>query len=200
MLRPNNKISYRLTDTDMETIIADMYQFHNNNVDGFVFGALTANRKIDEEKCNEIIVNAGGLPVTFHRAFDMTIPAMKFENIDILRSYCFDRILTSGFAETAEQGLETIVELKNYSDDKPIRILPGCGVNVRNARKILEATQCDEFHASCKTNIPDRMTLSTSDTVAIEKCIQNNSFMMTDKDTVGRLVAIGREFIKKHLI
>lgn len=67
MLRPHGKISYQHTDTDMEIIEKDMVTLIENGVDGFVFGALTADRDIDVERCQQVIRLASGLPVTFHR-------------------------------------------------------------------------------------------------------------------------------------
>ena len=50
----------------------------------------------------------------------------------------FDRLLTSGLSETAEEGLEIITDLQSKYGSK-IQIMAGSGVNVDNALKISES-------------------------------------------------------------
>lgn len=182
----------------MEIILNDMSRFHENGIDGFVFGALTPDRQIDIEKCEQIIQHAKGLPVTFHRAFDMTIPSQKFENIEIINKCGFSRLLTSGFCETAELGLKNLVSINEYAQEQSLKlqIMPGCGINVNNAEKILkELKNCKEFHASAKTCVTDEMPVDQSDTIAIKNEIYTNSFSVTDQKMVEKLVKMGKEFL-----
>lgn len=182
----------------MEIILDDMSRFHENGIDGFVFGALTPDRQIDVEKCEIIIKNSNGLPVTFHRAFDMTIPSQKFENIEKINNCGFSRLLTSGFAETAELGLNNLITINDYVHEKGLKlqIMPGCGININNAEKILKSLKnCKEFHASAKTCISDDMPIDESDTVAIKNEIYTNSFSVTDKKTVEQLVTVGKNYL-----
>lgn len=180
----------------MDIIVNDMNVFHENGIDGFVFGALTPDRQLDIPKCEKIIQHANGLPVTFHRAFDMTIPAQKLENIGKLVDCKFSRLLTSGFAETAELGLKNLIALQDYVREKQLNliIMPGCGININNAEKILKAVQdCKEFHASARTCINDDMPVDESDTIAIKNEIYTNSVSVSDQQTVERLVQVGQE-------
>lgn len=197
MLRPHGKISYQHSDIDMEIIKKDMVSLIENGVDGFVFGALTADRDIDVKKCRQVIDNAFGLPVTFHRAFDMTIPAMKKQNVDKIAECEFSRILTSGFAETAELGIDALTEIRKYIAEKGYKLIlmPGCGVSIKNAESILKVSGCKEFHASAKIKLIERIIYHESDTTAIRKDIENNSYAMTDRETVQQLVAIGKMYL-----
>lgn len=70
MLRPHGRISYQHTDIDMEIIKNDMVALIEGGVDGFVFGALTAERDIDVDRCRQVVDSASGLPVTFHRTVE----------------------------------------------------------------------------------------------------------------------------------
>lgn len=198
MLRPNNKISYQLTDTEMEIILDDMSQFRENGVNGFVFGALTLNRQVDIGKCEQIIKHSDGLPVTFHRAFDMTIPSQKCENLGKINKCGFSRLLTSGFGETAELGLNNLVAVNEYVQEQAmnLQVMPGCGINVNNAEKILKSLKnCKEFHASAKTCVSEDMPIDESDTVAIKNEIYTYSFSVSDRRTVKRLVELGKQFL-----
>ncbi|XP_031635648.1 copper homeostasis protein cutC homolog [Contarinia nasturtii] len=197
MLRPHGKISYDYTDTDMEIIIKDMNALIENKVDGFVFGALTADRHIDIKKCGQIFEYASGLPVTFHRAFDMAVPEFKYEHLSMIAACGFDRLLTSGFAETAELGLDELIDIKKYIDEKQYNliVMPGCGITISNAEKILQTTGCKEFHASAKTKIVENIPSHSTDTSAIKREIQNNSYAATNCEIVRQLVAIGKKYL-----
>lgn len=174
MLRPTNKNDYIVTDDEMEIIRTDLELLYENGADGFVFGALTDDRKIDVAKCNEIVGNAHDLPVTFHRAFDETRPEDKEKNLKILQDAGFARILTSGYAETAERGLSELAELCTIAER--LIIMPGCGINEKNANDILSETKCREFHASAKVR-------------------KTKTFFVTDEKQVKLLVDIGKNLL-----
>lgn len=197
MLRTHGKISYHHTDIDMKIIEDDMAAFIENGVDGFVFGALTADREIDVDKCRQVIENARGLPITFHRAFDITIPAARFQNTDIIAKCGFTRLLSSGFAETAEQGIEALTEIEKYITEKQYNLIlmPGCGVNTKNAAFILQRSGCKEFHASSRVKLTESIISHESDTSYIKWNIENNSHAITDRETVHQLAVIGRMFL-----
>ena len=64
------------------------------------------------------------------------------------------RILTSGQAATAEQGIP-LLHLLNQQAAGRIILMPGGGVNAENALRILQATGCQEIHASASSIYPD---------------------------------------------
>lgn len=199
MLRTHGRISYQHTDIDMEIIKTDMTNLIAEGVDGFVFGALNADRGIDVDKCRLIIAEAHGLPVTFHRAFDMTIPDALYQNIDKIAECGFARILSSGLAETAELGLQTLVDIQKYIAEKSydLILLPGCGVTTKNAETILQSTGCKEFHASAKNKVHENIPSDQSDTIAIKKEIERNAYSVTDRAIVEQLVNIGKMYLKE---
>lgn len=197
MLRTHGRISYQHSDIDMEIIKTDMNTLIDNGVDGFVFGALTPDRNIDIKKCRQVIDHAHGLPVTFHRAFDMTIPECKFQNVDKMVECGFARILSSGLAATAEQGINALVEIQKYILEKnySLILMPGCGVTPNNAEHILQETGCKEFHASAKSKVVETIPFHHSDIDAIKRDIENNSYSITSRETVQKLVTIGKMFL-----
>ena len=114
--------------------------------DGFVSGALTPEGDIDLIAVEMLIRTAQGKPFTFHRAFDRCRePLVALEQLIALGCR---RILTSGQAPTAEQGIQLLRQLRDLSEDRLI-IMPGGGVNETNARLILDQTGCEEIHGSC---------------------------------------------------
>lgn len=151
MLRPRRGNDFLYTPEEIQSLLYDIEYFKENGADGFVFGALDANRNIDVENCKTIISAIGNLPVTFHRAFDLTDPHRMHENAQLIKDLGFKRILASGFETTAEKGINALKELVSYHED--LIIMPGSGVNSKNLEKILLETNCKEFHASARAHV-----------------------------------------------
>lgn len=116
---------------------------------GVVIGALMPDGSIDEEATRCMMDEAEGLSVTFHRAFDVCRePEEALEKIISLGCH---RLLTSGQATTAEQGIPMLKKLVEQADGRII-IMPGAGVNPQNASRILEETGALEIHGSLRRN------------------------------------------------
>jgi copper homeostasis protein len=124
------------------------------HIDGIVTGVLNSSGGVDKKRLMEIVKLANPLPVTFHRAFDMTAEPFKAME-DIIECGC-KRILTSGQMQTAEEGIKLISELAKKSRERII-IMPGSGINENNIKKIMKATKCDEFHMSLRKIISSKM-------------------------------------------
>lgn len=176
----------------MDNIVSDMKVFAEHEVDGFVFGALLPNRDIDVDNCTRVLENANGLPVTFHRAFDMSKPSQQSDNLKLLSNLGFKRVLTSGFAETAELGIEVLKNCHNYvlENNLDLIIMPGCGITPANAEYILRETGCQEFHGSAKIKIIESIPAHAGDTQAITDSIKSNFCNFADATTVKQLAQI----------
>lgn len=125
--------------TDVETLKA--------SVDGFVFGALTKENKVDVEACTSIINAARPLhPVTFHRAFDEVDDPLNA--VHQIATLGFERILTSGQKPTAVEGASLIAKLISLNAN--IVIMPGSGVNEDNLADLVTQTGATEYHGSAK--------------------------------------------------
>lgn len=116
---------------------------------GVVIGALMPDGSIDEDAIRRMMDEAEGLSVTFHRAFDVCRnPEEALEKIISLGCH---RLLTSGQAPTAEQGIPMLKKLVGQADGRII-IMPGAGVNPQNVSRILEETGAIEIHGSLRKN------------------------------------------------
>ena len=116
---------------------------------GVVIGALMPDGSIDEEAIRCMMDEAEGLSVTFHRAFDVC--RKPEEALEKTISIGCHRLLTSGQATTAEQGIPMLKKLVEQADGRII-IMPGAGVNPQNASRILEETGALEIHGSLRKN------------------------------------------------
>ena len=91
---------------------------------GVVIGALMPDGSIDEEAIRCMMDEAEGLSVTFHRAFDVC--REPEEALEKIISIGCHRLLTSGQATTAEQGIPMLKKLVEQADGRII-IMPGAG-------------------------------------------------------------------------
>ncbi|GBL82639.1 Copper homeostasis protein cutC [Araneus ventricosus] len=151
----------------------------NLGIDGFVTGALRTNGRIDKEACSRLIGAANGLPVTFHRAFDMSISNQPLQEIIDLG---FQRILTSGRCSTAHEGMLSIKTLIEEANSRII-IMPGSGISPLNLQEIMETTGAVEFHSSgqCKDLTP----------LAHEAVVKGATFSpLTSADIVKKMKSI----------
>ncbi|MBQ2259694.1 MAG: copper homeostasis protein CutC [Spirochaetales bacterium] len=128
--------------------------FKENGADGIVFGILTPDGKIDVERSREIIELARPLPVTFHRAFDMTTDA--FESLETLISLGVDRVLTSGQEATVPEGADVLAELVERAGDRII-VMPGCGITERNFEKMKNIIKAKEYHIHLPQEFASKM-------------------------------------------
>jgi copper homeostasis protein len=110
-----------------------------------VLGLLKPNGTIDARRTARLIQRARPLPVTFHRAFDMTRD--PWEAFETLLDLGVERLLTSGQEVTPVEGLDLITELVAKAGARMI-VMPGGGVTERNLRKILDQTKAREIHSS----------------------------------------------------
>lgn len=118
---------------------------------GVVIGALTPGGEVDRPVTERLIAAAGGLPVTFHRAFDMA--ADPFATLDVLAGLGVDRVLTSGQDVTALEGAPLIAELVKHAGDRII-VMPGGGITDRNVARVADATGAREIHFAALSEEP----------------------------------------------
>ncbi|KAJ6632870.1 Copper homeostasis protein cutC like [Pseudolycoriella hygida] len=182
MLRPRCG-DFVYSPMEMEWILEDMKELHDNGADGFVFGALTVDKNIDEPSCLLVKKHSNSLPLTFHRAIDITNPNLLEENVEKIVSLGFSRILTSGLKTTAEEGIENISKMQQLS--KNVVIMPGAGINLNNVESILTATGCKEFHSSASI----KTVTKTREDIDFGKVI------LSDAEIVKNFVKIGQQFL-----
>ncbi len=128
----------------------------NAKVSGIVFGCLNSEGHIDK-LLNQKLLEAWNGPATFHRAIDRSADLM--ESAKRITDLGFERILSSGGALSAADGIENLRKLQKEFG-KHIHIMPGAGINSKNAVSILRETACTNIHATCKTYLPSNIGTS----------------------------------------
>lgn len=188
IIRPRGG-DFLYSDLEKEIMLEDVRMARRLGVDGVVFGALTAEGDVDMEFMRQLMEEAEGMSVTFHRAFDVCRdPREALEQIIELGCEC---ILTSGQMPKAEEGVELLRELVERAG-KRIVIMPGCGVNASNIAHIAEATGAREFHFSARSKrdsgmIFRRSRVSMGGAVVIDEYSRDVTDVEIVRETIDRL-------------
>ncbi|OSQ40804.1 copper homeostasis protein CutC [Thalassospira mesophila] len=142
--RPGNFV---YQDSEIDTMAREIALARDAGAKGVVFGACHDDGSLHEGHLRLLCDAAGGMAKTLHRAFDITPDA--FSALETAVGLGFDRILTSGQQNTAEEGCAMIADLIARAGERII-ILPGSGVTAANASTLRAKTGASQLHASCK--------------------------------------------------
>ena len=146
MIRPRGG-DFLYSNMEFKSMLYDIELAKDLGVDGFAMGCLTSEGDVDTKMMLKLVNAAAPLSITFHRAFDVCRdPFLALEQI--IDCGC-DRILTSGQAPDAVQGIPIIAELIRRAAGR-IVIMPGCGVREHNIGLIESETRASEFHTSAR--------------------------------------------------
>jgi copper homeostasis protein len=131
------------SESEFDVMIRDIELTRTMGVAGIVTGALDARGHVDIKRTRSLVEAAGGLPVTFHRAIDAVadLPVALDDAIEAGVS----RVLTSGGAATAREGVEVIAALVLQARER-VSIIAGGGVREHNVREVIAWTGTHEVH------------------------------------------------------
>lgn len=144
------------SEREVEVMRKDVETIGELGAEGVVLGALLADGSVDCRLTRDLVERARPMSVTFHRAFDRSRNAT--EALEQLLELGVDRVLTSGQAPSALEGLERLTELVDVAGER-LTILVGGGVSARTARAIVDGSGAREIHAgsSVTETITSRM-------------------------------------------
>lgn len=174
------------SDLEFELIKADIKTCKALKCDGIVTGVLNADGRVDMDKCAELIALAAPMPVTFHRAFDMSNDLEQA--LEDIISLGFERILTSGGAASAMEGADKIAGLIRQAEGRII-IMPGAGISTVNITALIQRTGATEFHASAKSPVESKMR-HRNPHLNMGSGKDEFTHDLTDAETVKTLIAL----------
>jgi copper homeostasis protein len=134
------------SDAEVALMETDILAAREAGLAGVVIGATTAAGVLDADVIRRLIDAAQGLDLTLHRAIDV-VEDMD-ATLDLAIELGFSRVLTSGGARHAEEGIDVIDRLAKRGSGR-ISIMPGGGVRPENAGRFLAIAGVRELHASC---------------------------------------------------
>ena len=129
---------------EIARMVEEIATARTQGASGVVIGALGPSGAVDREATARLVERARPLSVTFHKAFDAARD--PFEALEVLIDLGIDRVLTSGQAEAARDGLSTLARLVQSASGR-IAILAGGGVTLDDLPG-LAASGVGEIHAA----------------------------------------------------
>jgi copper homeostasis protein len=146
MLRPRPG-AFCYSQAEFQVLLRDLDLLLSHGADGIAFGILNEDATVDPLRCREVVRQAGGRPVVFHRAFDLTPEATQA--LDVLIDLGVNRVLTSGQMPTALAGASRIAALHRRAAGR-LEVLPAGGITASNVMELLRQTSCDQVHGSLR--------------------------------------------------
>ena len=166
---------------ELEVMKRDIETCARLGCDGVVIGALDADGNVDQASCRELMVAAGTMSATFHRAFDAARD--QAQALEAIIALGCSRVLTSGAAISALEGVDTIAAHVRQAADR-IGILVGAGVIAANLPALVARSGAREFHGSARVLRASAMRHRNEALQGLEP-----DWMQTDADAVRALVA-----------
>lgn len=186
IIRPRGG-NFCYSDIEFNVMKEDIEAAKSVGVDGIVTGILNTDGTIDTSRTNSLVQIANPIPVTFHRAFDHTKD--PFDSLELLVDIGVSRILSSGKAPSAIEGLSLLKQLQEKAKNR-ISIMAGGGINHENVQLIINQTQIQEIHAGSSCTQPDyTKTYFQSSDVIIDHKNKNNAYQQVSAVLVSQLVA-----------
>lgn len=148
IIRPRGG-NFVYTDEEVSEMKQDIRQFKKLGVDGFVFGILKEDGKVNKRQNRELVNLAFPLSCTFHRAFDVVKDVEK--SLEDVIECGFKTILTSGQGINVEEGILALAQIQKLAKDR-IEIMPGGGLRSSNIKLLQEQLEPTYYHSSAITD------------------------------------------------
>jgi len=142
MIRPRGG-GFVYSEAERDVMRRDIAAARDLGADGVVIGGLRPDGTVDLELVRLLVEAAGDLPVTFHRAFDLT-PDLE-ASLDLLADAGVRRVLTSGGAPTAAEGAAALADLVRRAGSR-LTVLAGGGVRAENVHQLVSVSGVREVH------------------------------------------------------
>jgi len=143
MIRPRAG-NFVYHDQELDVMKDDILYCKRVNVSGIVFGVLKEDKTVDLLATRLLSDMASGLEITFHKAIDEV--SSIFPELDRLRSIqAVTNVLTSGGADSAMEGCDTIKEMVNRYKGQ-LTIIAAGKITEQNIVKVYELTGAEEYH------------------------------------------------------
>lgn len=148
MIRPRGG-DFVYTDLEIAIMLEDIRLTAQAGSQGVVFGALTADKKLDKPNLEKLIAASNGMEIVFHMAFDELSDDDQLEAIDWLSQAGVTRILTRAdvSGDSLEERFAHYHRILEYAKGK-IEILPGGGIDLDNRQTFIDQLGVAQLHGT----------------------------------------------------
>lgn len=138
---------------ELDTMAREAQHLLRQGAHGVVFGALRPGGEVDLPATRRLVECARNAnpsaQVTFHRAIDQT-PNVEAA-LDLLIGLGFTRVLSSGHAASAGEGLKTLARMARFSAGR-LQVMAGGGLRIQDI-PTMKRSGMDAIHLSAKKTV-----------------------------------------------
>lgn len=156
IIRPRS-MNYFYDADEWQIVLNDIAVCKELGCNGVSVGAQLQNGIIDAARMQQVVELAYPMKVTCNRAFD-AVPD-PFAAVETLIACGCERVLTSGLAATAPEGIALLKQLVDAAANR-ISIMPGAGVRSSNIVQLAKETGAYEFHTSARKAVSNTMSFA----------------------------------------
>ena len=148
MIRPRGG-DFVYHDLEIAIMLEDIRLTAQAGSQGVVFGALTADKKLDKVNLEKLIAASKGMEIVFHMAFDELSEEDQLEAIDWLSQAGVTRILTRAgvSGDSLEKRFAHYHRILEHAKGK-IEILPGGGIELDNRQTFIDQLGVTQLHGT----------------------------------------------------
>ena len=148
MIRPRGG-DFVYNDLEISIMLDDIRLTAQAGSQGVVFGALTADKKLDKANLEKLIAASKGMEIVFHMAFDDLSDQDQLEAIDWLSQAGVTRILTRAgvSGDSLEKRFAHYRRILEHVAGK-IEILPGGGIDMDNRQTFIDELGVTQLHGT----------------------------------------------------
>ncbi len=148
MIRPRGG-DFVYNDLEIDIMLEDIRLTAQAGSQGVVFGALTAEKKLDKPNLEKLIAASKGMEIVFHMAFDELSDEDQLEAIDWLSQAGVTRILTRAgvSGDSLDKRFAHYHRILEHVKGK-IEILPGGGIDLDNRQTFIDQLGVTQLHGT----------------------------------------------------
>ena len=148
MIRPRGG-NFVYNDMEIAIMLEDIRLTAQAGSQGVVFGALTADKKLNKANLEKLIAASKGMEIVFHMAFDELSEEDQLEAIDWLSQAGVTRILTRAgvSGDSLEKRFAHYHRILEHAKGK-IEILPGGGIDLDNRQTFIDQLGVIQLHGT----------------------------------------------------
>ena len=148
MIRPRGG-DFVYNELEIAIMLEDIRLAAQAGSQGVVFGALTADKKLDKPNLEKLIAASKGMEIVFHMAFDELSEEDQLEAIDWLSQAGVTRILTRAgvSGDSLEKRFAHYHRILEHAKGK-IEILPGGGIDLDSRQTFIDQLGVTQLHGT----------------------------------------------------